>query len=63
MKKIEIVMRQLSNLYEFNKQLQTYKLQKSNNSKSQQQGQPDREERGSAMREGHQRWTEENENK
>lgn len=31
MKKIEKVLSQLSNLYEFNRKLQTYKLKKENN--------------------------------
>lgn len=41
MKKIEIVIKKLSNLYEFNQKLRTYKIEKLNSIKGQQTGQPD----------------------
>jgi hypothetical protein len=44
MEKIEKVFKQLSRLYEFNRKLQTYKIQTSSKLKGQQSAQPDREE-------------------
>jgi len=47
MEKIERVFKQLSDLYEFNRKLQTYKIQTAPKIKGQQPAQPDREELGS----------------
>jgi hypothetical protein len=51
MKKVETAMKQLSNLYEFNQKLKSYKLKIPNTigTKGQQPAQPDREEPGAVV--------------
>lgn len=48
MKKLETVLRQLSNLYDFNKKIQTYHFRHTNNANMQQPIPPSREERGAS---------------
>ncbi len=43
MKKIEYVLKQLSDLYEFNKKIQTFHFSQPENKKGQQRAAPDRE--------------------
>ncbi len=48
MERIEKALKQLSNLYEFNRKLQTYKIPSCPNSKGQPSAAPDRENIGGA---------------